>query len=573
MFPDYSGLTGSIAAVIDTGAYALARRCVWLPCNVTGYGSVFMNYSLDCCTLHVPLNYTQPNRSISISMSRLRSIRPPNISNTLFILMGGPGGSGWALLENAAQLIPADVGITIILPDHRGTGLSTVLGCDDKNAQNITADCIAYLTSKWGVEGLNQFSITAAAHDLSVQVQSYQADYSGRVSIFGVSYGTQWLDRFLQIYPTLVQSAVMDGVVNPIMASDSRNDLWSSIVAWQFLTYCQSQPECNQYFSDGESPQVMLYRILTELDSNEQQCIKKHFTNYQLTSDKIRGLFFGIIQPAERYMDRIVIPAVIFRLNRCNAEDVIVLNFFFQTTLVTTNQTRDIQNGPGFITSRVLNYNIVQSETWLAINESEVDKDILITWHRSTIMAPENPEKYILLRSQWPKYSLDQYRFQLAAYTPLLMISGQLDPATGFDQAAQLASITSKTRTFYAIPLAGHVTVNMAALGYDCSLKLICSWLFPDLFPVEWRDPKCIRDLPTTFDFVGATERGVQYSLKFFNISRPFGNEPFFTNSSSYRTEALRLSNLLYFFVLFLFSAFLTRMLQRRIFITLTIFG
>jgi fermentation-respiration switch protein FrsA (DUF1100 family) len=74
---------------------------------------------------------------------------------------------------------------------------------------------------------------------------------------------------------------------------------------------------------------------------------------------------------------------------------------------------------------------------------------------------------------------------KVASYAPLLMISGQLDPATPFDQASQLASITSKTRTFYAIPLAEHITVNIAALGYHCPLQLICSWAFSDLFPVE----------------------------------------------------------------------------------------
>jgi hypothetical protein len=118
-------------------------------------------------------------------------------------------------------------------------------------------------------------------------------------------------------------------------------------------------------------------------------------------------------------------------------------------------------------------------------------------------MAPEIPEQYIALRSQWPKYPLDQYHYQVS----------------------QLTSITSKTRTFYAIPLAGHITVNSAAVGYYCSLHLICSWAFPDLFSIEWSDPKCIRDLPTTIDFVGATQRGQKYSMKFLNVTQPFGND------------------------------------------------
>jgi hypothetical protein len=69
-------------------------------------------------------------------------------------------------------------------------------------------------------------------------------------------------------------------------------------------------------------------------------------------------------------------------------------------------------------------------------------------------MAPEIPEQYIALRSQWPKYPLDQYHSQVASYAPLLIISGQLDPATPLNQVSHLSSITSKTRIFYAIPLA-----------------------------------------------------------------------------------------------------------------------
>ncbi|CAF4093510.1 unnamed protein product, partial [Rotaria sordida] len=195
---------------LNTTEYALGHRCVWSTCNVTGYPSIYREYKVDCCTLSVPLNYARPNRSIAISMSRLSPLQSTSQNNTLFILMGGPGASGWNLFQSAALLIPAQLGLTIILPDHRGTGLSTVLGCDDNDSQTITTDCITYLISKWDIEGLNQFSITAAAHDLSVQIQVYQADHPGRISIYAVSYGTFWLDRFLQIYPTLIPSAIMD---------------------------------------------------------------------------------------------------------------------------------------------------------------------------------------------------------------------------------------------------------------------------------------------------------------------------------------------------------------------------
>ncbi|CAF3843729.1 unnamed protein product [Rotaria sordida] len=346
-------------------------------------------------------------------MSRLSPLQSTSQNNTLFILMGGPGASGWNLLQSAALLIPAQLGLTIILPDHRGTGLSTVLGCDDNDSQTITTGCITYLISKWDIEGLNQFSITAAAHDLSVQIQVYQADHPGRISIYAVSYGTLWLDRFLQIYPTLIPSAIMDGVINPILA-----------------------------------------------------------------------------------------------LNK-------------------TDETETKENGPGFLNSKVLYLNIIQSERWLAPNESEIDKETVLAWHRSTLMAPNNSEQTISFRAQWPKYPLDQYYAKVASYSPLLMLSGQLDPATTFPLASQLASITSKTRTFYGIPLAGHVTLNIAKVGFYCPLHLMLAWAFPNNFPSEWNDPQCIRSLPTTLDFVGATPLGQEYSMKFLNISRPFGNDSY----------------------------------------------
>lgn len=328
-------IIGNTSTVIDTGAHATANRCRWLPCNVTDFPSTINNYSLDCCRLSVPLNYARFNRSIFISMSRLRPLGLTNENNSLFILPGGPGGSSWSLLENAVQLFPAMFGITLILPDHRGTGLSTVLGCDDDDSQNVTADCIAYLTSRWEVEGLNQFSITAAAHDLSVQIQSYKLDYPGRISVYGVSYGTLWLDRFLQIYPNLIQSAIMDGVVNHLLNSVSRYDIWASSVSLQLLTYCQIQPACAQHFPVDQPLPMMLYNILNQLDSHQQICVNKYFNQYHLTSDKLRGLFFSMMQSGEQYMDRTVIPAVVFRLNRCNEDDVTILNFFLQKNVRT----------------------------------------------------------------------------------------------------------------------------------------------------------------------------------------------------------------------------------------------
>ncbi|CAF1328512.1 unnamed protein product [Rotaria magnacalcarata] len=162
---------------------------------------------------------------------------------------------------------------------------------------------------------------------------------------------------------------------------------------------------------------------------------------------------------------------------------------------------------------------------WLAVNEPEIDEKTFHDWRASTIMSLNYAPNYFALRSQWPKYPLDKYYGNFAADAPVLMLSGQLVPATVFEQASHLGSITSKTRKFYAIPLAGHVTVNIGVVSYLCPITIATSWLFPKLFPANYGDPRCIQDLPTTIDFTGVTEVGRQCSLKLLNINRPFGNE------------------------------------------------
>jgi pimeloyl-ACP methyl ester carboxylesterase len=516
-------LLKNVNAVIsfDTQAFALAYPCVWSTCE--GLPSEEQNYTVSCCILQVPLNYAQPNQS-SISISMLR-LNPPNPNNNfLFALNGGPGEAGLGLVSIIAPLIPIEYGITIIFPDHRGTGFSSPLGCDNQNSQIVTMDCITYLTNRWTVEGLNQFSTTSAAHDLAIQIQA--AQLTGRIAILAVSYGTYWLNRFLTIYPNLVQAAVMDSPVNPLLHAFSMYNVRANSIALQFLAYCHYQIECIQHFPNN-SPATMLYQILQEMDSNNQKCINTYFANYNLTSSLIKSTFFSMFQSAINYYDRTVIPAVIFRLDRCNKDDVAALDFFFSTQGLSPpssngSSPRDA-NGP-VLNSDALYYNIAFSELWLYLNQSEVDQQILNTWQNVTIIAPALPSDLFALKQAWPKYSLDEYRFRLAN-SSVLIIAGQLDAATPLDFTSHLASITGKTRIFYSIPLSGHIIqLFLTVTGYTCPLNLILSWVFPALFPSEWNDPACIQDLPITIDFVGATEMGQASSLKLLNISLPFGN-------------------------------------------------
>ncbi|CAF1067711.1 unnamed protein product [Rotaria sordida] len=166
-----------------------------------------------------------------------------------------------------------------------------------------------------------------------------------------------------------------------------------------------------------------------------------------------------MFQSAGYHYDRTVIPAVIFRLNRCNQEDVATLDFFFNAqglSPTSSNETSPSDANGLVLDSDALFNNIAFSELWLEFNQSEVDQQTLNTWQNATIIAPDLRSDFVALRQAWPKYPLDEYRYHLAN-SSVLMIAGQLDGATPLDFASHLASITGKIRTLYSIPLSGHI--------------------------------------------------------------------------------------------------------------------
>jgi pimeloyl-ACP methyl ester carboxylesterase len=167
--------------------------------------------AFDCTFVPVPLNWDSPSDSPTILLHVTRvqlSSSAASGLGALFMLQGGPGASDETILDGGVAF--AQQGWTVLLPDHRGTGLSAPLLCED-NSTTPTPACIAYLQASLG-DGLHSFSITAAARDVLLLVNTFSGrsgSGSGSGSdgcepgnctgIYAVSYGTQLLNRVLAI--------------------------------------------------------------------------------------------------------------------------------------------------------------------------------------------------------------------------------------------------------------------------------------------------------------------------------------------------------------------------------------
>ncbi|POM79889.1 Serine protease family S33 [Phytophthora palmivora] len=99
--------------------------------------------------------------------------------------------------------------------DYRGTGRSEKLACQASGSSSLSdidpvdvPECAQELEDKYG--DLAAFSATSAAKDLAGFIVDYTNDFS--TTIYGVGYGTIWVERIMHLDPPEVTGYVLDSV-------------------------------------------------------------------------------------------------------------------------------------------------------------------------------------------------------------------------------------------------------------------------------------------------------------------------------------------------------------------------
>jgi pimeloyl-ACP methyl ester carboxylesterase len=120
---------------------------------------------MECWNTTAPLDWDAPaGRQINLFVTHVVPTSS-GVRRQVWFLDGGPGSWGVSLAQQIAEraeLFGADT--ELLFPDHRGTGYSAPLTCDQP--QYDFKQCIAELIQTWGKDGLAMFSATSAARDL-----------------------------------------------------------------------------------------------------------------------------------------------------------------------------------------------------------------------------------------------------------------------------------------------------------------------------------------------------------------------------------------------------------------------
>lgn len=428
-----------------------------------------------CATLKLPLDWSNPSgKTIDVFIDKVSE--SPRATGQIWLLQGGPGGSGADLVGLAQQIGQTREDLDVFILEHRGVGYSTRLSCSQESelptpdagvpdaATDSGADagrppfdaagCVSELTAKWGAD-LARFDTTSAARDLAAVIERTRKP-GQRSFVYGVSYGTYWAQRYLHVAPTQAAGVILDSIVPMDGQFLSQFDLQPDKVAQPLAELCKADPSCSAAL--GPDPWAKLQAIKAKFGTG-------HCAELGLTYAD-RAKFTPLLQ---LWSLRAYALAAYARFDRCTPADVTALRTMLSKLSVFA----------GGVASPLLYFNVAFAELWETPPPS-----------RATLQARADQAVFpagdltdqLDIYQVWPKAPVDPLaRKYPTTSVPILMMNGDLDMQTPIDTASLVKShYTAPNQTFVTIPNANHAVVIQSPMrlgSASCGFEIMKSFL------------------------------------------------------------------------------------------------
>jgi pimeloyl-ACP methyl ester carboxylesterase len=456
----------------------------------------------ECALTDMPLRYEEPNgETIPIFVKRYRETTLPR--GQLWLLNGGPGGSSVDFEQIYDYFTAMAPDLELYFIDHRGTGRSGRLGCTrgeaswSEGAGAITADewpdCRDEVISTWG-DGLNGFTATAAARDLGKLIERSRHE-GDEVYVYSVSYGTYWAQRYLQLYPDQADGVVLDSICSPGECRFGlRYDQLFDQTGKKLLALCGKDTVCRSRL--GDDPEQFLTDLYAKLDDG-------HCPEIGFDRARLRELLAMLLM----YVGvRDYIPALIYRIDRCEQKDIDALNALW-------NALAELGGSDAGYSSAVLGTHIGLSEFMEdpAPTVAEAEANV-----QGLLFSPDVGPEMTPLYEDWPRYAADEYVGAFAdTDIPLLMLDGEWDPQTPTVVAKPTTDhFTGPHQTYVQMPWSAHTVLTQSPVD-SVMQQVTCGMLVMAQF---LEDPKSNLDTSCTarvagIDLEGPDQRVTQWLL------------------------------------------------------------
>lgn len=423
------------------------------PCRIDG-----LAHEVLCGTVARPLDPARPDATrFDLHYVVVPALARRKLPDPVFLLAGGPGQSAISL---AAQVMPVFARLNnrrdIVFVDQRGTGRSAPLDCDEpramplaeaadtaKQLQRLAAcrDRLARLPHVKEVAGLGFFTTTLAMQDLDAVRQAIGAE---RINLVGASYGTRAALEYQRQFPQAVRRAVLDGVAPPDMVLPASAGVDAQAALDALLAACSTEPGCTRQWPALRQAWDGLLASLPRSVS-----VADPFTGAVENVVMTRDLVLAAVR-APLYLPSLAagLPAAITAAAQGRYEPLLTLG---------TALSR--RSAPAMSTG--MHFSVICAEDMprLSANAAAPARDF------GRGLAP----LYEQACSSWPRGAVpeDFYRIGPAA-TPVLLLSGGIDPATPPRHAKRVAEALGAKAKRVIVPNAGH-----GLLGAGCMPDLL----------------------------------------------------------------------------------------------------
>jgi len=441
-----------LAALAPLGA---AQAAGPQPCRVDG-----LPHEVQCGTLERALDPARPDGPrFTLHYVVVPALARRKLPDPVFLLAGGPGQSAISL---AAQVMPLFARLNnrrdIVFVDQRGTGRSAPLDCEEprelalaeaadpqKQLQRL-AQCRQTLPRLPYVKrpaDLGFFTTTLAMQDLDAVREAMGAE---RINLVGASYGTRAALEYQRQFPQALRRSVLDGVAPPdmVLPVSAGTDAQAALDA--LFTACSSEPACTRQWpalrQQWDTLLASLPRVVTVADP---------LSGRPETFTLSRDLLLGAVR-TPLYLPTLAagLPAAIQAAAEGRFEPLAALAGVLSR-----------RSGPRLFTG--MHFAVICAEDAPRIAAAAAASAPARDFGAG--LAP----LYQQACADWPRGALPEAFYRIGpALTPVLLLSGGIDPATPPRHAKRVSDALGAQARHVVVPNAGH-----GLLGSGCVPDLL----------------------------------------------------------------------------------------------------
>ena len=452
-------------------------------CRVPG-----LRNSVKCGVLQRALDPTRPDGpKIDIHYVVAPAMARRKLPDPVFLLAGGPGQSAITLAPNMLALFARlNNRRDIVFVDQRGTGRSAPLECGDPQRESLAdqaapdrpftrlTECKAALLKRPYIKApgdLGFFTTPLAMQDLDAVRQALGAE---RINLVGASYGTRAALEYARQFPQGLRRSVIDGVAPPDMVLPASFSTDGQAALDKLLADCEREPACVKAFPALRADWSALLASLPRAVSATHPLtgLPERFT---LTRAVVLA---AVRSPLYAPAFAAALPAAISAAAQGRFEALLGMG-----SLMSSRKGAQLAVG--------MHFSVVCAED-LPLLDKAIDAP-------GADFGVDQAALYRRACADWPRGAMPVAFYGVKASTsPVLLLSGGLDPATPPRHGERVAKLLGANALHVVVPNAGHGVMSLGCMR-DVIYRFIDAAQDKDALAV---DATCVKSIQRPPAFV-----------------------------------------------------------------------